>query len=366
MKIGIITFHAAHNFGSMLQAYALSTFMRRLNSDTSIINYRTENQKDIYSVFTKRRGLKYLIKNAYALLDYRRLREKNIKFEAFLREQLKCSEEHNCPASINSQNFDVIVSGSDQIWNIDTNDFEWVYLLDAIEVKKKCSYAASCGPSCVTITDRERITKALNDYEAISVRDNTTKQFVENHSEKTAQVVCDPVFLLDRDEWHDLAEEIDLRLPQKYIFFYTLSCSKRMKQVLKQISKSLQMPVVIPHHTNQHDLFMKAKRCVASGPVEFMHLMKNASVVVTSSFHAMLFSVICNKPFFVIDGMKDNRKKDFLKEYGLEKHSIDGPVDLAMIQERYESKNNDFSSVAMREQRKGIEFIRRNIFHENL
>lgn len=90
-RIGIITFHAAHNYGSVLQAYALMTKIKRLTKGSrfvEIINFRTDRQKDQYKPLTKRRGLKYILKNGYFLLNYSARKMKFDKFEAFINDYL--------------------------------------------------------------------------------------------------------------------------------------------------------------------------------------------------------------------------------------------------------------------------------------
>ena len=366
MKIGILTFHAAHNFGSMLQAYALKNYIATtFDAEVEIVNFRTSVQKDIYSVITKRKGMKYFIKNMYSMLEYIPLKKKHEKFENFLQTKLSCYDECNTLDEINSKHYDIVIAGSDQIWNVNTNDFEWIYLLEGINTRK-ISYAVSCGPNLVSIEEKERISRNLSQFYSISTRDNATKNFVKNLSNKEAEVVCDPVLLMDKEKWIDLSNEIVLDLPEKYIFFYTLSCNERMRKIVQQISKVLKLPVVVPHNTNQHDLFMKSNRKLKTGPIEFLNLMNNASVVVTSSFHAMLFSIIFNKQFYIIDGMKDNRKKDILLKYNLQSQSIDDTLNEEIIKEQYDNVKCDFSDIVMNLRENGEAFLRRNCNDEHM
>lgn len=366
MKIGIITFHAAHNFGSMLQAYALKTYISQQNNSAEIINFRTKNQKDIYAVFTKRKGLKYLLKNAFALTCRKSLNKKHTLFEEFLKNELNCEEEIQSAGQINSMNFDAVIAGSDQIWNINTNDFEWLYFLENITAKKY-SYAVSCGPNNVYISDRNRIASNLNLFNAISVRDEATHHFVEQNSEKTATIVCDPVMLLEQQAWRNLSSEsITENLPDKFIFLYTLGCDKNLIKVVKQISKELKLPIVIPHVTNQYDMLLNARRVFVSGPKEFLKLIDSAAIVVTSSYHAMLFSIIFDKQFYVIAGSHDNRKRDILKRYNLEQQTIDGNIDITLVKKQFETWNADFSSIVNDLRLQGARFINERICDDNM
>lgn len=366
MRIGIITFHAAHNYGSMLQAYALKTFLTCGQNTAEIINYRTENQKDIYAVFTKRKGFRFLLKNMFACTCYKALSSKYNLFENFLVNELGCADEVHLASEVNSLAFDIVVAGSDQIWNINTNDFEWLYFLEGVYAKK-CAYAVSCGPGNVEITDKQRIANNLAKFSDISVRDYSTKYFVEQNSAKIATEVCDPVILLKKQEWKKLYQNVNIKkLPKKYIFFYTLSCDKRMIKIVKRISKEMGMPIVISQITNQYDMLLDAHRMLDCGPKEFLYLIDNASIVITSSYHAMLFSLVFNKLFYVIAGTKDNRKKDILKKYNIEAQSVDETIDVDLVKKQFYSENIDFSNVVHDLRDKGIRFIGEKILNGNM
>ena len=90
-KVSIITFHASHNYGSCLQAYALQQVVKELNYDCEIINFRTDRQKDLYAIFTKRKGLRYFLKNCAHLLYYPALKKKYDRFEKFIYMQFDLS-----------------------------------------------------------------------------------------------------------------------------------------------------------------------------------------------------------------------------------------------------------------------------------
>ena len=131
-KVGIITFHAAHNYGSNLQAYALQNVISDIGLDCEIINFRTERQKDQYRPITKRKGLKYLIKNAYFLLNYKSRKEKYNRFEEFINSKLRLSQtEYNSLEDLMTKKpiYDYYISGSDQIWNTAPNDADDAYFL---------------------------------------------------------------------------------------------------------------------------------------------------------------------------------------------------------------------------------------------
>ena len=92
MKTATITFHAAHNYGSALQSYALQQTIKGMGHENQIINFRTPRQIDQYNIFTKRKGFKYLVKNTAKLFNYSAFKKKHAKFEAFIKEKLSLTE----------------------------------------------------------------------------------------------------------------------------------------------------------------------------------------------------------------------------------------------------------------------------------
>ena len=128
--VGILTFHASHNYGSCLQAYALQKTVDKLGVSSEIINFRTDKQKDMYAVFTKRKGLKYLFKNLTHLLYYFPLKRKHKNFENFITNSYALSSnEYKTSKELEEASlpYNTFIVGSDQIWNPIPKDFDWAY-----------------------------------------------------------------------------------------------------------------------------------------------------------------------------------------------------------------------------------------------
>ena len=142
MKIGILTFHAAHNYGSMLQAYALQRFLKDHGHEPEFINFRSKVQKLMYAhPFDFR--YKYMVKETvYNALHHpqtlwpRYMRWE--KHEKFIKQHLSLSQEYNTEEEIKqcADNYDLIIVGSDQIWNTNALDFSTVYFADFSNTKK--------------------------------------------------------------------------------------------------------------------------------------------------------------------------------------------------------------------------------------
>ena len=328
-KVSILTFHASHNYGSCLQAYALQDIITGLNFDCEIINFRTDRQKDLYTVFTKRKGVKYILKNAAHLLHWRALYEKYNRFEDFICHYLPLSDkEYHTLTELENQNFDTdfFVVGRDQIWNPIPADFDWAYYLPFVHDKKKISYAPSLGQlsSTGTKAQEEKIKHLVSQFDVVSVRERGSVERLKAllGNDVNISLVLDPTLLLSTKKWKELIDETPL-VQGEYILLYTLFSNPMINKIAKKFSKVLKMPIVITNFSNQYDIFTPYKKKFNVGPLEFLNLLYHSKFVLATSFHGTVFSILFNKPFFAIDGIKDARIEHLLKTCELEDRSID-------------------------------------------
>ena len=321
-----ITFHAAHNYGSNLQAYALQQTILGLGYGNEIINFRTERQKDLYTVFTKRKGLKYFFKNLSHLCYYSSLKRAYDKFEDFIDNKLIVTKEYETEEDLKKAdlNYDLYVAGSDQIWNPVPTDFDWSYYLTFVNKGKKISYAPSFGQlaSQGDNETKQRISESLKSFDVISVREQGAAHNVKQLIGVTPQIVLDPTLLLTKEHWLGLVKDDERLVKGDYIFFYTLFADPERMSIVKRISKITGLPVVTSNFSNQYDVFNPFIKRYDAGPLDFLTLIRDAKLVVVSSFHGTVFSTLLNVPFFAIDGMSDARISTLLKITGLEEREI--------------------------------------------
>ena len=136
---------------------------------------------------------------------------------------------------------------------------------------------------------------------------------------KCIEILSDPAFLLDEHDWRRIQSGMN---PGKYILFYCLEPSKEHIRIAKMLSNSLDLPVVATKYRNKSDYFNPFIKQYDAGPCDFLSLIDHAAVVLTSSFHGTVFSLIYGKPFYVINGMEDGRIRDIIKLFGAEKNNI--------------------------------------------
>lgn len=364
MLVGLITYHAAYNFGSVLQAYATQTIIKQIAGNCEIINYRTREQKRIYSIFVWEKGrgfVKSLIKNMMVLPDYPNRKRRAERYEKLFAALYSLSPECKTPKEVYAQwsKYDLIVSGSDQIWNKHSNELhrvDWEYMFPYLlcgYTGKKVSYASS--PALMSQKELERIVPEINTFFAVSGRESETTKILNELCAVHVTKVLDPTLLLRKEDWIRLLS-LREKQEQPYILYYALNKRKDIK-IAKRIvldyarRRNLNVKFIAPLGIGiKEESDFKVLGDV--GPVEFLNLILNAKTVITDSYHGTVFSVNFKKDFFSINGVNksDFRKTDFLKLLGLESRSISRLNDL--INKKFDKINYDRIDASLESMRK--------------
>lgn len=325
MKIGQLTFHASHNYGSVLQAYALATKLRMLGHDTEFINLRPKSQRDAYKIIRNNdRG----IHRAFRYLIYPALKRRYDNYEHFINKVLPITaEEYRTTEELEKQRFayDAYVCGGDQIWNPACQDFEMAYYLQFLadnDSTKTISYSPSLGKTEFDEHILKDISQWLNRFDAISVREKRGAELIQSLTDKKVQMVCDPVILLDKEEWEKLAVRPKLKKP--YILVYFLENNHGSRNLTAYLKKITGYDVVI-FNEYIRDFIKPYHKAYSASPEEFVGLFMNASFVYTNSFHGTAFATIFEKPFLSAIASNqehavnnnDSRKIDYLNQIGL-------------------------------------------------
>ena len=326
-KIGTITFHSSYNYGSCLQAYAMQEYIKKNYNDNyeyKIINLRTPIQKYTYSNFWKKKGIKNLLKKILFFTVKKDLIKKECLFEEFINNKLNITKEYSSLEEIRKDNlnFDYYISGSDQLWNLRAFDFDWANYLEFVDKGKKISYAASFGDKKQTWTkeEEERVIRDIKSYDYLSVREKGSYDLVKDLTGLEPSINIDPTMLLSQKEW---LENIDSKrlIKDKYIFFYNLKGDKKNIKLAKKIGKKLRLPVIISKCSNVHEI-IGFKKKFDVGPLEFLNLINNAELVISTSFHGTVFSILLKRPFYALNGIKDYRISTLLEKMKLKDRNI--------------------------------------------
>ena len=325
MRVGIITFHASHNYGSVLQAYALQQTVMSLGHECEIINFRTQRQIDLYKPFYCQNRFRAKLKALLYPILAVAVRGKYEKFESFINEKYVMSASQYATVDELSQtafDYDAVICGSDQIWNTNCYDFDEAYLLTFINNVRKIAYAPSMGPRAALAlipNKQELFNNIIPQFDFISVRENASKEVIEKICGLTADVVVDPTLLLNSEYWNQLSGTKPL-VAGDYIFFYSPWDNIEVYDEAIKIASEMHTKLVIslPYwypkfHRNPNVVYF-----VNSGPLEFLNLVKYSRMVIGASFHAVAFSIIYGKQFYAVDGMNDNRVSNLLRPLSIE------------------------------------------------
>lgn len=293
MRVGILTFHRALNYGAVLQAYALQRVIESIGVDARIIDYRCPTLESTYHpLYLHERSLKGLLAAA-AYLPIRLAR--SAKFASFRRRNLPVSAPSYLPATIGEAvgHYDRFVVGSDQVWNPDLTERDSAYFLDFVsDPEQKVSYAASLGKSGVFDRHAESYLKGLTSFGAISVRERDAQEYLQTLLGRDVSWVLDPVLLADPEIFATLAASPRRSAP--YIFAYCLH-ETEMYRYVEHLSGLTGLPVVyFPGSLRSH---VAGTRVLSLSPEEFLGWIREATYVITDSFHVVAFSIVFRRVF---------------------------------------------------------------------
>ena len=311
-KVGIITFHRADNLGAVLQAFALQkTLEEKCNVVAEIIDYKCEEVESTKKVKINK-SFKGIIK-VLPMMIYYRIKQKG--FNKFRKEFLKTSENHFTKHNIENcvNDYDIFITGSDQVWNLSCSGNDMTYFLDFVPSgNSKTSYAASIGSYKYTSEDENSVSDYLKDFNCVSVREPSACEGVEKLYGRKVSVNCDPVALLNHEEWKQLIPE---RLcSEKYILVYLIQDDVNVMRSALKYAKDNGCKII----NNKKSL----EFILHNAPAEFLSWIFYAECVFTNSFHGTMFSLIFSKPLGadvqLKGGKVNNRVKELLLESGCE------------------------------------------------
>ena len=319
--IGIFTIVALDNFGAILQGYALQRKLSDMGQSAELVDLRNSEQSDC-RIFKKVKSPLDILRNARQLLSYRKTKRRFDLFNKFVAENIVLSENYNTEDSLKSLPYKLLMTGSDQTFNIKLPVFKKEYYLGFEKNIQKVSYASSFGEFCSRFTDAEKskIKEWLSDYRYIGIREEQGVEFAKEITGREDIVRnVDPTLLLTENEWEELA--VGDNKYGDYIAFYSVLSDKWVVDEVQRIAKELNLKVIALHMCNQFEIGAGFER-VSAGPGEFLSIIKNAKLVLTTSFHASVFAITFHKPFYSFVLEEGNRIRNLLNMTGLQDRLI--------------------------------------------
>ena len=316
-KIGLCLKYQNRNFGSMLQTEAFLYYLRQLSLNFEIIHYVKRR-----TIFTVVKDLPRFLNKIFLNDRWEGIKKKiglklhpsfakqnasrNKRFDAF------CAD-HFQPLSLpykgygelsrKSATYDIVISGSDQLWSpasLGSNYYNLAFCADGV---KRVSYASSFGTSYIPWYQKKRTKNYLSKMDCVSVRENSGAKIIFDLTGRNASVVCDPVLLLSAADWDTLIPQQAL-IREKYVFAYFLGASREYRKQVMSFAHELGLKVVALRHLDQ---YVKADEEFGDdapydiGPAEFLNLIRGAEYIFTDSFHGSCFSILYHKRFLTFN-----------------------------------------------------------------
>lgn len=346
-KIGILTFHKAINYGSVLQAYALQSLLTERGYDVEIIDYEPQKLSEIYSVFIK----KSIVSNLKRLPIAWFYQKKKVLFSKFRTSKLHLSAKkyfyHSSFEEL-ADLYDCIICGSDQIWNVAIKDCDPIFFLPGVNTKK-ITYAVSVGNTdFVQVPDADCYLPWIRDFAHITVREKKTEDKLKMFLQTDESFACtlDPTMLHPMEKYETIASPRIIK--DDYIFIYNIWNGADGFEIASRISEKMNLPVYTMLTVKNISMVVQIKRkgihvdMIHTAPQDYLSFIKNASFVITDSFHGTAFSIIFEKKFVCVNYKKANgewkndiRLNNILSIFGLEHRYVTREgIDLLDIHEQ--------------------------------
>jgi len=356
----------------MLQVYALQETINKLGHNVKIIDYRMPEVQESTRLF---RFLSYKkeLKRPKALIRLVgkdiiywpiQLRKRKV-FSEFMEQFMKLTDvkfisyedlQHGC------QGFDAYICGSDQIWNPEiTWGLNPAYFLCFVKSKssKKIAYGASIGTDGINPILKDKFQEYVNNIDYLSVREKSLQSILKNFTDKQVTNVLDPTLLISGEEWSNIMKKLTLK--EQYLLVYQLEANNELIKIVNNLSEKLNLKVV--HFKWKKSFKNELARFPYAGPQDFLGLYRDASFVVTNSYHGTAFSIINAKQFLTIPHKtRGSRMIDLLETLGLSNRIVYSMKDL-----NKELKPIDYSIVNNRldiEKQKSIKFLEDHLNNE--
>lgn len=351
-KVGIITFHEALNYGAVLQAYALKAVCDEMGCETHIVdyNYGGINEKvapvsKFLTATNKKAALPALIRG---ILGYFGDKKRENAFASFREKYLSESPRCHCAEDISALGYDVLIAGSDQIWNrgVTMQRYDPVFFMNFETDARKVLYGASSEDVPFSGEKEEAFIQALEGLDGtISIREKKLADYVETLTGKQYPVVLDPTLMagravLEKITIPELSEE-------PYILLYQIDSNPESDISVRSLEARFGCRVYTMTVPRIGDTYGRRGE---AGPEEFLALLKGAQFLVTNSFHGIALSILFEKNFYVYEnGGVMSRIDGLLELAGLENRKVklvadidpDFPVDYETVDTRLENARTD-------------------------
>jgi hypothetical protein len=317
MKVGILTFHNAPNYGAAYQALGLQQALIELGHEPVFLNYTPEYMRGRVSL-SRGWGFKSGKIDLPHILNKFKSEIRRQKFKIFKNSHLRVSRHLETKNELNdyAKGLDAIIVGSDQVWNLNWQQtFDDTYFLGWLSNEnkhiKKIAYGACFG--CTSQPDHhlKRAAELLLGFDVIGLRNDINREIVSEKAKKIATIV-DPGFFVKNER---TSEE------NVFMYFVKAELASSCLEASRQIQKIVGGDIVHAHSESKVSLSapdVLSYSCM--NPIEWFKQLTNSKFVVSESFHGVVFSIANNIPFLSITS--DSRSERI--QYLIERYELEG------------------------------------------
>lgn len=354
----IISLYGNTNYGNKLQNYAVYRILSDFGLEVlNLKNNRNLNfKRNICLLYTKYllSRLKYFFvyMKKFGLVNYL---IRNIKFRKFSKNIPTSKRIFNYSKVKKYESFDYLVVGSDQVWNPATS-LDDLMVLRYFNNPNKIAFSASIGTYELSSNAKKIFRKSLNDFKAISVRENEAKAMLKDCKiSHEITTLIDPTMILSKDEWNKLSKrpkQFEKKNADYILIYYLGTLSDSTKKDIYDFAINNGLKVI--------NIYDKKDKYITSDPSEFLFLEKNAKLIFTDSFHSAVFGIIFNTPIMVgsRNGAKTNmnsRIDTLLSKFGLEDRRYTGTIS----KECFKCNYNYANEILKKERKLAMNFLKK-------
>jgi len=343
VKIGILTQPLHNNYGGLLQNYALQQVIKGRGHEVETLDWNAKYSK-LRTCLSE--GKQILLHFVNKQVEVSRYNPTNAELDIISQHTRKFIERHLtlCPEKaelhkelreiVNRRQYDAIVVGSDQVWRPSYNPWLSAMFLDFTEgmIVKRVAYAASFGTSVWEFTPAmtKKCARLINKFNFVTVREKSGVNLCRDNLGVTPTHVLDPTLLLNKEDYISLVKEDQEPVSEGTLFYYILDPNDEKNALINAVATKMGvkpftiMPRCQAENRTKWDVKNRIEDCVFPGVTKWLRGFMDAEMVIVDSFHGAVFSIIFNKPFWVLANAKrGNARFDSLLEmFGLEDRMI--------------------------------------------
>ena len=374
-NIAIVNRTNLKNFGSVLQVYALCEAVKKLGYNSEVVwqdgnmskNFDIRPNKAIKTAFRLVMHpsllcstLKIIREVKSQVIDERKVKKFDDFVAAHFIQSFYSSEEMEKIAA--TDKFCKFICGTDQIWCTTTLYPDPIMYLRFVPKEKRVAYAPSLGRNYIPNYNKKILRKFIQDVPCLSVREDEGHRLIKELTGRDALVVADPTLLLKSVNWDKL--KIDIETPADYVLCYFLDePSQDVKTSVCQYAYESDKDIVILGTMDNLDYPKDRVHHPIAGPGEFLSLISKAKMVITDSYHGMLFAINYQKKFWSVERAysqfdQSSRQLTVLNRLGMEERYVNGNINFTDADIDYtavQAKIDEFVALSMKYLKNSLE-----------